>query len=555
MILKPSVDLKAGSPVMRLVIATIALAFAGLAQAPAAPDIVIVNARVFCGDVAAPWAEAVSITGARITRVGSTQEIRATATGKTHVIDANGRLLIPGINDAHAHPGASPDAVELEGPPAVEHDPTLDEVLTRVRTAVGKAAPGQWIYGEIGAHVLDDPRATRAALDPLAADDPVLLMAWTGHGTIVNTAALRLLGIREDEPDPPGGVYGRQPGTRTLNGVAREYAEYALRRRLSTLPDQAAQKQAFERYGGAAASFGITSVQMMATAVPAADAAELLTSADLPIRIRVIDFPLTAMSAWREPASRLVKARSPLVSVSGTKWILDGTPIERGMLLKAPYADVPAVRGRQNFSDSDLRGFLRRARAAREQPMIHAVGDAAIAAVLDALEATGGERWKPLRPRIEHGDMLQAEDFGRAARMGVTIVQNPAHFMIPGPFTARIGTERLSRTTQVKSIVGSGVPFALGSDGPMNPFLNIMFATINANNPAQALSIEQALTAYTAGSAAAEFAEREKGQLKAGMLADMALLSQDIFKVPPSDLPRTVSVLTIVNGRIVHSAQ
>ena len=89
----------------------------------------------------------------------------------------------------------------------------------------------------------------------------------------------------------------------------------------------------------------------------------------------------------------------------------------------------------------------------------------------------------------------------------------------------------------------------------MNPFLNIMFATINANNPPQALTVEQALTAYTSGSAAAEFAERDKGRLKAGMLADMALLSQDIFKVPQSDLPHTVSVLTIVNGRMVHVAQ
>jgi len=150
--------------------------------------------------------------------------------------------------------------------------------------------------------------------------------------------------------------------------------------------------------------------------------------------------------------------------------------------------------------------------------------------------------------------MLQAQDFGRAARMGVTIVQNPAHFMIPRPFTARIGPERSARTTQVKNIIQAGVPFAIGSDGPMNPFLNIMFATINANNPSQALTVEQALTAYTSGSAAAEFAEHDKGMLKPGMLADMALLSQDIFKVPTPDLPRTLSILTMVNGKVVHSA-
>jgi hypothetical protein len=184
--------------------------------------------------------------------------------------------------------------------------------------------------------------------------------------------------------------------------------------------------------------------------------------------------------------------------------------------------------------------------------MLHAVGDGAIRAVLDALDATGGTRWKPLRPRIEHGDMFGAEEFERAKRMGVTIVQNPSHFMLRPIMDARLGPARIQQATRVKDIVTASVPFALGSDGPLNPFLNIMFATVNANNPAQALTVHEALTAYTAGSAAAEFAEGEKGMLKTGMLADMALLSQDIFRVAPSDLPKTTSMLTMVNGRIVH---
>jgi predicted amidohydrolase YtcJ len=539
---------------MRTFLKLIAAVLIAVEQASPAPDIVIVNARVFTGDNAAPWAEAVSVSGVRIARVGSSAEVRATAGSKTRVIDANGRLLIPGINDAHAHPGAKPDAVTLEGAPAVQHDPTFDEVIARLRTAVGKASRGQWIFGEIGPAVLEDPRNTRATLDPLTDGHPLLLTSWTGHGTIANTAALRILGIKEDEPDPPGGFYVRQHDGRTLTGLAHEYADYALGRRLTMLPDRGEQVRAFAAYAREAAAFGITSVQAMMTAYPTDGAAAFLPSADLPVRMRLIDFPITPMSAWREPISRRIKTPSPLLTVSGTKWILDGTPIERGMLLSADYSDMAGTRGRRNFPDADLRGFLRRALGAHEQPMLHAVGDAAIAAALDALEATGGDGWKPLRPRIEHGDMLQSRDFARAARMGVTIVQNPSHFMNPAAFTARIGPERTARSTQVKNIVQAGVPFAIGSDGPMNPFLNIMFATINANNPSQALTIEQALRAYTSGSAAAEFAERDKGMLKSGMLADMALLSQDIFKVPPSELPRTVSILTIVNGKVVHSA-
>lgn len=539
---------------MRVSLALVTVALLYGTQTPSHPNLVIVNARVFTGDSAVPWAEGISVSGDRIARVGSTADVRATAGTNTRVVDANGRLLIPGINDAHTHPGAMPDAVSLDGPPAVQQDPSLDEVIARIRAAVAKATGAQWIIGEIGAAVLENPRATRATLDPVTGGHPLLLIAWTGHGTIANSAALRTLGIKDNEPDPPGGFFGRQTDGRTLTGLAREYAEYALRRRLEMLPDRSEQVRAYTSFAHEAATFGVTSIQAMMTGYPTDAAAELLASADLPVRMRLIDFPLTPMAAWREPISGRIKTRSPMVTVSGTKWIVDGTPVERDMLLSADYADAAGVKGRPNWSEADLRAFLNRARATREQPMLHAVGDRAIAGVVDALEATGGAAWKPLRPRIEHGDMFQAQDFARGVRMGVTIVQNPSHFMIPELFTARIGRERVAHSTQVKAILQAGVPFALGSDGPINPFLNIMFATINANNPSQALTVQQALRAYTSGSAAAEFAERDKGMLKAGMLADMALLSQDIFKVATPDLPRTVSVLTIVGGKVVHSA-
>jgi predicted amidohydrolase YtcJ len=534
--------------------AALALALAYAAQPASAPDIVILNARVYTGDAARPWAEAVSIRANKIAAVGTTAEIKA-AGNAARTIDAGGRLLIPGFNDAHAHPGAMPEATALEGPPAVEHDPTLDEVIVRIKIAAPKMPPGRWMVGEIGAAVLDDPRATRETLDPLTADRPLMLEAWTGHGTIFNSAGLRALGVSDTEPDPPGGFFGRMPDGRTLSGLAHEYADYELRKRLTMIPDRAAQVKAFEAFAREAASFGITSVQAMMTAYPAAEAAAWIEAAGLPVRMRLIDFPMTAMNEWREPVSRRTRTTSPMVTISGTKWIVDGTPIERLALLRAPYADAPKTSGRQNVSGVALRAFLHRAFDAHEQPMLHAVGDGAIAVVLDALEDTGGERWKPLRPRIEHGDMLQAADFPRAARIGVTIVQNPSHFMIGPLVQQRLGPERTARTDQVKALIAAGVPFAIGSDGVLNPFLNIMFATMNQTNPSQALTVEQAVAAYTRGSAAAEFAERQKGTIAPGMLADVALLSQDIFKIAVPDLPRTTSVLTIVNGRIVHEAK
>ena len=533
----------------RLLASSLLLFTLGSFQSPQA-DLAIVNARVYTGTAAQPWAEAISIRANRIDGVGTSAAIKTA--GAARVIDAGGRLLIPGINDAHAHPGAAPETTRLEGPSAIEHDPSLDEVVARIKKAVETSPAGTWIVGEIGGKVLDDPRATRATLDPLTPDRPLMLSAWTGHGVIFNTAALRALSVSDTEPDPPGGWFGRADGR--LTGLAHEYANYRLVQRLSMRPDRAAQVKAMQAFAAEAASFGITTVQAMMTAFPAADAASWVESANLPVRMRLIDMPMTAMKEWREPAGRRVKLSSPTVTVSGTKWILDGTPVERLALLRAPYADAKTS-GQANVTGVELREFLRRAYDAKEQPMLHVVGDGAIALALDSLQDTGASRWLTLRPRLEHADMLHGPDLARAARIGAVVVQNPSHFMIAPLLQQRWGAERMSRTDVVKDAIAAGVPFAIGSDGPLNPFLNMMFAAMNPANPSQALTVEQALAAYTRGSAFAELAERQKGTIASGMLADVALLSQDIFKIPLQDLPRTTSLLTIVNGRIVHEAQ
>ena len=195
-----------------------------------------------------------------------------------------------------------------------------------------------------------------------------------------------------------------------------------------------------------------------------------------------------------------------------------------------------------------MSSFLERARDRREQPLFHAVGDQAIDDVLTALESSGGEAWRPLRPRIEHGDMLEPAHFERAKKLGVIVVQNPSHFMLPAVMASRLGA-RTARVTMMKSMIAAGVPVALGSDGPLNPYLNLMFASINANNPAEAMTREQAISAYTLGSARAEMMETQKGTLAPGMLADLAILSQDIFTAPPDALPGTFSVLTMSAAR------
>ena len=142
----------------------------------------------------------------------------------------------------------------------------------------------------------------------------------------------------------------------------------------------------------------------------------------------------------------------------------------------------------------------------------------------------------------------------RARRLGVIVVQNPTHFAFPAIIQQRLGADRARAFQPLRSLLEAGIPIALGGDGPRNPFLNVMLATVHPNSPGEAISREQAVVAYTRGSAYAERAEHEKGTLASGMLADLAVLSQDIFTIPPPLLPSTTSVLTLVGGAIVHDA-
>ncbi|HEU0109067.1 MAG TPA: amidohydrolase family protein, partial [Vicinamibacteria bacterium] len=244
-------------------------AAAGAAPAVAAdkPDLILAGGKVFTADPARPWAEALAIAGERIVAVGSSAEVRALAGSGTRVIELQRRVVVPGFNDAHTHvgPGLGPGVSLALG----SNDPPLGDVLKVLATEAARAPTGTWLRGEIGVRVLDDPAATRATLDPVTPNHPVLLSGWTGHGGLLNTAALRALGVTDEEPDPPGGWFGRVRGTPQLNGIAHEYALVRLKRKLGERVPPADAVANVRRYVQEALKLGITSVQNMGTALPA----------------------------------------------------------------------------------------------------------------------------------------------------------------------------------------------------------------------------------------------------------------------------------------------
>jgi predicted amidohydrolase YtcJ len=502
----------------------------GCATTDQPADLILTNGRLFTGVAAPRTAEAVAIRGDRIVAVGASSKVAELRGPATRVIDLHGRVVIPGINDAHVHvPWLEEKKVEASLP---GEGVTRAILLESIRAALASAQHDGTITAALPLHLID-ATLTRDDLDSISSTRPIRVTVFGGHSAILNTPALRAWGINEDAIDPPGGWYGRSGGR--LNGWLFEHAYWIPQRRYAeTLGDEEI-RQAMREFEQQAVRLGITSVQTFPL-ISAQRTKSILASAPTLLRWRVIDL--------RMPPD--VVARGAV----GTpvKYILDGTPIERSAATRIAYADSPAA-GRMNYSPAEIEAMVWDAANGGGQLHVHAVGDKTIAVVLDAMERTGAD-WPSLRVRIEHGDGTTDDLAERARKLGVVIVQNPAHFTIRDTMLARYGP-RVALAQPARSLIHAGNRFALGSDGPLNPFLNIFFAAIHPTNPSESLTVEQSLRAYTQESAFAEFQERKKGAIEPGMLADLAVLSQDIFAIPLPELPKTRSVMTVIGGKVV----
>lgn len=532
-----------------------------LAASPAvSADLVILNAKVFSGVSGKQAAEAVAITGDRISFVGSNAEAKARARVNTRIIDAGGRLLTPGLAEAHTHVGPEIVGQQLELPGGMWPGPSPNQVIDAVRAA---AMTGEgWILGTIGPATTSDTRDWRSELDAVSSGRPVRLRAWWGHGTILNSAALRQLGIAEDAADPIGGWYERRTDGK-LNGLVREQAEAVIARQMTENVPVKISAAAFQAAELQYVKWGVTTIHKMAHIYRLNSAVAALRTAKPSLKWTLYGWAWperTPSDAWVEFGNDRVLPAN--MRIGGIKWILDSMPVERDALLEAPYSDRPRQRGRSNYNDTQLRQILEMGLRRPEQLALHVVGDAEVRRVFSAMEKLApADRWRTKRVRIEHGDGITPGLLATAKKLGVVIVQNPLHILPDKDESGRpwllnrLGQDRVNNFQLLRSVTEAGIPLALGSDAGgevANPFLNMMFAIRYDRNPDEALTREQALAAYTSGAAYAEGREKEKGRIAVGMNADLALLSQDILAVPLQALPATRSLLTIVNGSIVH---
>ena len=522
-----------------------------------APDLILTNGKIFTSDNIQLYVEALAIRAGRITASGTTNAIAQLATKNTKHLNLNGMLVVPGFNDAHNH---LPDCLTGNEIPLNENamDPSWQWILDTLQQLTKTTAQGQWILIPIGPTIANSSENTRFDLDKITTNHPVRLLSWMGHVCIFNTLGFKKMGISEVAADPKGGFYERLPDGKTLTGKAIEKNAYnpnTSYQKVAAMRDEKKLVSELQGITQAMLQLGITSYQNMCTGATAGDYIKIWQKAGLPFRLRLIRWgDINPDGTLSIPGKELPKKIStlPLVTVSGTKWLMEGTPDEEYAEQFEPYPNRPNWYGKMNYTIPEVEKMIREAVNRHDQLMFHIVGDKSVGKLLDLMEKMNID-WKPLRPRFEHADKIDylPKYLDQAKRMGIIVIENPTNFSENFPAVRKTSPFDMA----MKILLLKGIPLGIGSDGPFNPFLNIMFAVTHPRRPSEAISREEAVIAYTATNAFAEFEEQNKGTLTVGKVADLAVLSQDIFEIPVTELLQTKSVLTMVNGKIVYDAK
>ncbi len=533
---------------------------------PAPADLVITNARVRTMNPSQPTAEAVAVRGALIVAVGTVGEIQPLIGDPTRVVDVGKRLVLPGFNDSHVHfcaGGQQLSSVQLRDAQ------TLDEFRARLEKFAATKPAGTWITGGDWDHE-NWPGASlpsRKAIDEVTAEHPVFVTRLDGHMGLANSLALQLGGVTADTPDPPGGLIVRDAdGVPT--GILKD-AAMALVADHIPAPSRQERLAAAKAATNHAARLGVTSVQDMSGSPDVTAYEELLDRGDLKTRIYVA----APLVQWTRSAAAGLKAATgnAWIRQGGLKGFADGSLGSTTALFFDPYLDAPQTCGLASdemVREGAMQKRVRDADQAGLQIMVHAIGDRANAEMLRIYEVVTGEDGpRDRRFRVEHAQHLRGQDIPRFAASRIIASMQPYHCADDGRWAEkRIGPERAKGTYAFRSLLDQGASLAFGSDwnvAPLDPIQGIAAAvtrqTLDGKHPAgwvpeQKITVDEAVRAYTVGSAYAEFQEHVKGQLAPEMLADMVVLSADIFSIPPDEIKNARVTRTFVDGREVYRA-
>jgi predicted amidohydrolase YtcJ len=535
------------------------------AQPKPSATLIVTNAGVYTVDKQRPKAEAVAVIGDRIVAVGSRADIDLWRGPQTKVIDAGGKLLLPGFNDAHVHfiqGGAQLEQVNL-----VDAS-TREEFAKRIAKQVVKTLKGEWILGGRWDETkwAKPELPTKELVDPVSGNTPIFVERYDGHEALANSAAMKLAGINSKTADVPGGVIVRD-GNGNPTGIFKDAAQELI---YKAIPPMTQERRLRAARGALkhAASLGVTSVQHMNPEfADVATYSELAEKGELTTRIYAVPME----TDWRDQANVGIRHAwgSSYLRLGAVKGYADGSLGSQTAYMFEPFSDDPGNRGLlsdEMHPPSAMRDRLMQADAAGLQIRVHAIGDRAISMMLDIFGDIEKEHgYHDQRFAIEHAQHMAQKDFERFAKLHVIASMQPYHAIDDGRWAeARLGHERARYSYAWRSFLDHGVTLAFGTDWPVAPldpmiglYAAVTRATLDGKNPGgwipeEKITLPEAIEAYTMGATFAEFQEREKGSITPGKLADMVIVSDNIFDLKPETIRNAKVQTTIVGGKVVY---
>jgi predicted amidohydrolase YtcJ len=541
-------------------------------------DVIFAHANILTGVVdtsaslgAGKRSEALAIRGDKILAVGSRGDIMKLKGPDTKIVDLEGHFVMPGFNDAHMHlasAGLEKMNVDMVGAK------TLDEFRERLRAKADAAAPGEWIVGEGWDETLWPVKVppTRWDLDEVSGDHPVFLVRIDGHIAVANTRALQLASITVASKDPQGGKIDRdEAGTPT--GILRERAADAVRDVIPK-PTHEKRRQAIELALADLSSHGVTSAQDYSQWEDFEIYEEIENDGKLTARISEwlpFDDSIEELNRKRESHP----AADNMLHTGMVKGFMDGSLGSRTAALLAPYSDDPGNSGIPQYTQDKLNAMTKERVLAGYQVGFHAIGDKGVQMALDAFaeaekaardaKAKAADGGTDYRLRIEHAQVTSPQQILRFKELKVIASMQPNHLLTDMNWAeARLGPKRAATSYDWAEFLRRGVVLAFGTDypvEPVTPFRGVYAALTRRSEdgkktyPGQKLTIEQIIAAYTTGSAFAEFAEKQKGKLAPGMLADFVVLDQDITSALPPKILEIKVLRTVVGGKTVYEAK
>lgn len=522
----------------------------------------VTGARIWTGNPQEPWADAIAASGERIVAVGTRDEVAQHIDGNTRVIEAQGGMIVPGFIDTHVHFATGGDAlasVQLRDADSPE------EFTRRIGAFAATLDPGAWVLNGTWDHEnWGGELPHRDWIDAVTPDHPVWVFRLDGHMALANSAALAAAGVDADTPDVAGGEIVRDADGRPT-GVLKDNA-MALVEQAVPPPDDALLDRQVQAAMAHVAAQGVTTVHDMAS-WPSLAAYRRAQAADrLQTRIYSV-MPLREWQTLRDEVESHGRGDDWL-RIGGLKGFMDGSLGSHTAAMLEPFSDAPDDRGMLINEPDDMRRWIAGADAAGLQVMVHAIGDRAIRDLLDIyadVAAANGERDR--RFRVEHAQHIHPDDLPRFAAQDVIASMQPYHAIDDGRWAEKvIGAGRARGTYAFRSLIESGARVAFGSDWFVAPAVPLegIYAAVTRRTldgahpdgwvPAERITVEQALRAYTVDAAFASYDEHNRGTLAPGFLADFVLLDRDLTTVPPAEIREAQVLRTVVGGRSVYAA-